>query len=110
MVCQVVLYLQVNAVSGLVLPTLFFNATPTTEIFTYGHTLSLHDALPIGGRSRSPCTTCTCVRSPTTVTPTQRSGLSSCATPGTRERRSGSARPPGSSRADRKSTRLNSSH
>src|SRR3546814_4016819 len=26
---------------------LFFNDTATTEIYTYGHTLSLHDALPI---------------------------------------------------------------
>src|SRR3546814_11999326 len=26
---------------------LFFNYTGTTEIYTYGHTLSLHDALPI---------------------------------------------------------------
>src|SRR3546814_12155763 len=25
----------------------FFNDTPSTEIYTYGHTLSLHDALPI---------------------------------------------------------------
>src|SRR3546814_15510479 len=25
----------------------FFNDTSTTEIYTYGHTLSLHDALPI---------------------------------------------------------------
>src|SRR3546814_14062289 len=25
----------------------FFNDTPTTEIYTYLHTLSLHDALPI---------------------------------------------------------------
>src|SRR3546814_16889438 len=25
----------------------FFNYTATTEIYTYGHTLSLHDALPI---------------------------------------------------------------
>src|SRR3546814_6969746 len=25
----------------------FFNETATTEIYTYGHTLSLHDALPI---------------------------------------------------------------
>src|SRR3546814_6693424 len=25
----------------------FFNVTATTEIYTYGHTLSLHDALPI---------------------------------------------------------------
>src|SRR3546814_17685120 len=26
---------------------LFFNGTATTRIYTYGHTLSLHDALPI---------------------------------------------------------------
>src|SRR3546814_18232946 len=25
----------------------FFNDTATTEIYTYGHTLSLHDAIPI---------------------------------------------------------------
>src|SRR3546814_8037509 len=28
---------------------LLFNDTSTTEIYTYGHTLSLHDALPISG-------------------------------------------------------------
>src|SRR3546814_1969103 len=36
----------------------FFNDTATTEIYTYGHTLSLHVALPIGwnivGRVRVP--------------------------------------------------------
>src|SRR3546814_6376945 len=35
----------------------FFNDTATTEIYTYCHTLSLHDALPIchspGGQSRA---------------------------------------------------------
>src|SRR3546814_6691617 len=32
----------------------FFNDTATTEIYTYGHTLSLHDALPICiGRQRA---------------------------------------------------------
>src|SRR3546814_16221232 len=30
----------------------FFNYTATTEIYTYGHTLSLHDALPIFDRAR----------------------------------------------------------
>src|SRR3546814_12771299 len=25
----------------------FFNDSPTTDIYTYGHTLSLHDALPV---------------------------------------------------------------
>src|SRR3546814_18532339 len=29
----------------------FFNDTATTEIYTYGHTLSLHDALPISTRA-----------------------------------------------------------
>src|SRR3546814_18010444 len=32
---------------------LFFNDTATTEIYTYGHTLSLHDALPISSPCRS---------------------------------------------------------
>src|SRR3546814_5946886 len=31
----------------------FFNDTATTEIYTYGHTLSLHDALPIWSASFS---------------------------------------------------------
>src|SRR3546814_16066299 len=30
----------------------FFNDTATTEIYTYLHTLSLHDALPILGNTR----------------------------------------------------------
>src|SRR3546814_4842570 len=29
--------------------SLFCNDTPTTDIYTYSHTLSLHDALPIYG-------------------------------------------------------------
>src|SRR3546814_12156484 len=32
----------------------FFNDTATTEIYTYGHTLSLHDALPIYTRQGRP--------------------------------------------------------
>src|SRR3546814_12951354 len=32
---------------SLVLHDIFFNDTATTEIYTYLHTLSLHDALPI---------------------------------------------------------------
>src|SRR3546814_271443 len=31
----------------------FFNDTATTEIYTYSHTLSLHDALPILGVTRT---------------------------------------------------------
>src|SRR3546814_2908725 len=30
--------------------TVFFNDTATTEIYTYLHTLALHDALPVCGR------------------------------------------------------------
>src|SRR3546814_10433427 len=45
-----------------------FNVTATTEIYTYGHTLSLHEALPISAANASasisrasstlPCATC----------------------------------------------------
>src|SRR5712664_4617991 len=65
----------------------FFNDTATTEIYT----LSLHDALPI----RSRCST----------TPTPSCRLTS--RPSARSWRRGSRRP---RTADRKSTRLNSSH
>src|SRR3546814_10992909 len=39
--CLVVLSLWIQYV------VFFFNDTATTESYTYGHTLSLHDALPI---------------------------------------------------------------
>src|SRR3546814_8169312 len=42
-VCDVLLYI----LSYYVLFLFFFNETATTEIYTYLHTLSLHDALPI---------------------------------------------------------------
>src|SRR3546814_19494905 len=32
------------------LPYLFFNDTSTTDYYTYGHTLSVHDARPISDR------------------------------------------------------------
>src|SRR3546814_14746605 len=35
------------AVCVAVVDVLFFNATAATEIYTYGHTRSLHDALPL---------------------------------------------------------------
>src|SRR3546814_16734203 len=31
----------------------FFNDSETTEIYTYGHTLSLHDALPISAEEEN---------------------------------------------------------
>src|SRR3546814_15292068 len=39
----------------ILLVVFFFNAPPTTEIYTYCHTLSLHAALPIGSFRRAPC-------------------------------------------------------
>src|SRR3546814_20693553 len=39
-----------NCVVHVVIIFFFFNYTATTEIYTYLHTLSLHDALPIFGR------------------------------------------------------------
>src|SRR2546427_6302392 len=74
-----------SARSSLVLLFFFFNDTATTEIYT----LSLHDALPISSRCCGP----------------------SGSTP-SRYRRGSSGRssPSPTSRTDRKSTRLNSSH
>src|SRR3546814_18152954 len=40
----------------------FFNDTATTEIYTYGHTLSLHDALPICAGRRLTCGTAPDIR------------------------------------------------
>src|SRR3546814_1355354 len=47
--------------------SLFFNDTATTEIYTYCHTLSLHDALPISANWRP--------MAPRPPMPTRRSGL-----------------------------------
>src|SRR3546814_16555079 len=83
----------------------FFNDTATTEIYTYGHTLSLHDALPISrarpGRSA-------------THKPRHRSRRTAAAHRGARDaawrRASRRISSPGAAETDRKSTRLNSSH
>src|SRR3546814_16578689 len=45
--CVVALCLGVVIVISGVYVFFFFKDTATTEIYTYGHTLSLHDALPI---------------------------------------------------------------
>src|SRR5438034_3541545 len=73
--------------------TFFFNDTATTEIYT----LSLHDALPIYGRSRARDTR----GSPRAPSPSPASGG---APPASGRRRAGLRC------RDRKSTRLNSSH
>src|SRR3546814_20028396 len=41
-------------VAAILLLLFFFHATATTELYTYGHTLSLPDALPIVTASKSP--------------------------------------------------------
>src|SRR3546814_11115988 len=94
----------------------FFNDTATTEVYTYGHTLTLHDALPISF-----------VLAPVTAQPAGRAFMAHVftATAGTASSSGATAprdlpnRPPLNSEsvrqaridlADRKSTRLNSSH
>src|SRR3546814_17229247 len=72
-----------------------FNVTATTEIYTYCHTLSLHDALPISRGAPSAC-----AHGPPATGPGH-PGRPRCAC----APRSGRAR-----HRDRKSTRLNSSH
>src|SRR5205085_11546081 len=76
------------------LTSFFFNHTPTTEIYT----LSLHDALPIS------CSIARWRRTRMRSSPSTR-GRRRAATPARRLRYS-----PKTSRRDRKSTRLNSSH
>src|SRR3546814_11152638 len=92
----------------------FFTDTATTEIYTYLHTLSLPDALPISPplqrRGSEPCELCSLVAAgwwlryaPPAAppqTPLKRRGLGGCL----------KFRQAAASLADRKSTRLNSSH
>src|SRR3546814_17123884 len=94
----------------------FFNDTATTEIVKDGHTLSLHDALPVCARSQC----CACHES---VIERSRVGKTGCLSGGVQigghkyhalggQRLSGWIAAEDSQRqlADRKSTRLNSSH
>src|SRR2546430_7337026 len=74
----------------------FFNDTATTEIYT----LSLHDALPISE---------SCFESGLAV-PADRGALPGLGRPRTQEEPCALIRIARSSRSDRKSTRLNSSH
>src|SRR3546814_12543957 len=86
----------------------FFNDTATTEIYTYGHTLSLHDALPISqGRNESTD------REPRPLRDTEL--IATRTTPCSRHGSYAETCPshPHASHVesiDRKSTRLNSSH
>src|SRR3546814_17894967 len=90
----------------------FCNGTATTESETYGHTLSLHDALPISvafeigpADARSGNDDCFA------LTRRRHSGRR-CVLGETRrsEKRGGNREAAGADPADRKSTRLNSSH
>src|SRR5688572_32510785 len=79
----------------------FFNDTATTEIYT----LSLHDALPIWCRSASAHS-----RTAPTRSPAGSRGAGRGTAPRTRSRRPAARRSRSPAPADRKSTRLNSSH
>src|SRR3546814_15916332 len=91
----------------------FFNDTSTTEIYTYGHTLSLHDALPIclckpwRGNEDNWRATSASTRNAKSASSVIRIDceLSSCSACESR-----SAAIQAGSLSDRKSTRLNSSH
>src|SRR3546814_14111409 len=90
----------------------YFNDTATTEINTYVQTLSLHDALPIcwlWQRYVGPNTTLAASAEMRELNPGRPAGGGSS---GCRRRYSSPPWPPwrGSGPADRKSTRLNSSH
>src|SRR2546422_1347568 len=74
----------------------FFNDTATTEIYT----LSLHDALPISHRHHEEAA----------HRPTPERDLQRPVETGARRARRADVRPHGDEHADRKSTRLNSSH
>src|SRR3546814_16129930 len=95
----------------------FVNDTATTEIYTYGHTLSLHDALPISLASVNMSPKPLDMVSPSTSVPDRKATPSSTAEQVAIRRRLWALRDLRvvlhiglSSRTDRKSTRLNSSH
>src|SRR3546814_21109090 len=77
---------------------LFLNDTATTEIYTYCHTLSLHDALPIWSSRRVWSATLWTLSGSTLRNPCQP------------RRKPVTSQPRSSAERDRKSTRLNSSH
>src|SRR3546814_20126506 len=83
----------------------FFNDTATTEIYTYLHTLSLHDALPICPRARASMRSK--ARAPERSGPHGTTATRASRTPSWADREYRAAdRAPS---PDRKSTRLNSS-
>src|SRR3546814_20869472 len=77
----------------------FVNDTASTEIYTYGHTLSLHDALPISS-ARCLSVSSICPGEYSEITPS--SGIPCASHAAHRSRRNGACRSEG--------TRLNSSH
>src|SRR3546814_21165824 len=98
--------------SQLLLSFLFFNYTATTEIYTYCHTLSLHDALPIFEKvSGSLAMRVMSSRRVTTYQPYLGMKKTGWIRRASRSQRCGVATCSASSGSrDRKSTRLNSSH
>src|SRR3546814_16947473 len=95
----------------------FFKDTSTTETYTYVHTLSLHDALPIYGGSCFPKDTKAFVRMGESFGTPQRIVAAVVKSNARRKRnlvhrvrRACGGNLAGKRIADRKSTRLNSSH
>src|SRR3546814_18165039 len=99
---------------------LFFQSTPTTKYYTYGHILPLHDALPISTRSSDGSSTRLSVAGglalaaalwlgalPPASAQQLRQQLEKLTAP---ERGQVEPQVDAVTRADRKSTRLNSSH
>src|SRR3546814_15415101 len=79
----------------------FLNVTATTEIYTYGHTLSLHDALPICRAYE---------RRADSIGDAEHGRGAACGYRSLEETSPTAGGTPGGRRRDRKSTRLNSSH
>src|SRR3546814_16306506 len=100
------MFLLVSDVGSCPLHIVFLNDTATTEIYTYGHTLSLHDALPISTVTLTPFQTSACAREWRSG-PSCRRYSRRWRAPGRGPRAGG---PAAAGARDRKSTRLNSSH
>src|SRR3546814_20581743 len=97
----------------------FFNYTATNEIYTYLHTLSLHDALPIwkflsvcgcSARSSSPSSSSCRHGIFISLTPSGEAFLHQEQSNESGNLAAVQRRRPGGDPQDRKSTRLNSSH
>src|SRR3546814_16809676 len=118
-VCVIGLVYVISALvrsDSFVVVAFLFNATATTELYTYLHTLSLHDALPISGtKPGSTPGTDTTILGPSGPGSPDDPTLPGPTGPGSdggepTEPGTGTDGPTDPGTGDRKSTRLNSSH